>query len=165
MNRNTPSREYCEKNIKRMLMSEVLEKGKNESFRTAKDFMPFFESLYPTSDALLKQVQRAVKALDMPKDEQGYFIAGKTVSQFEHEKEISSLFELAKVKTHPFEQIETIFLEVEPHLKTYLIHMLETSLTFKGKFLTLVETSNGVLIYTQNKNNLLILLNSLTIQD
>lgn len=45
-------------NHRRILMTEVLEKGKNEHFRTAADFMKYFESLYPASDALTKQVQR-----------------------------------------------------------------------------------------------------------
>ena len=56
--RKNPSRETCEGIIRRILMTEVLEKGKNEHFRTAADFMKYFESLYPASDALTKQVQR-----------------------------------------------------------------------------------------------------------
>ena len=92
MNHKNPSRETCEGIIKRILMTEVLQEGSNRHFRTAADFLNYFESLYPASDALTKQVQRAVKALDMPKDEQGYFIVNKTVDQFEQEKEISQLF-------------------------------------------------------------------------
>ena len=72
--RKNPSRETCEKTITRILMTEVLEHGQNLHFRSASDFMNYFESLYPASDALTKQVQRAIKALDMPKDEKGYFI-------------------------------------------------------------------------------------------
>ena len=72
--RKNPSREACEKVIKRILMTEVLEHGSNKHFRFASDFMNYFESLYPASDALTKQVQRAVKAMDMPKDENGYYI-------------------------------------------------------------------------------------------
>ena len=67
--RRNPSREACEGEIKRILMTEVLENGGNYHFRTAADFMDYFESLYPKSDALTKQVQRAVKALNMPKDD------------------------------------------------------------------------------------------------
>ena len=161
--RKNPSRVTCENTIKRILMTEVLEHGTNCHFRTAADFMNYFESLYPASDALTKQVQRAVKAMDMHRDEQGYFIVNKTVEQFEQEKEITQLFTQAHVKVHPMEQVETIFLEADSHMREYLIHMLQTSVTFQGKFLTLVETSNGVLIYTENKNQLMILLNSLTI--
>lgn len=161
MNHKNPSRETCEGIIKRILMTEVLQEGANRHFRTAADFLNYFESLYPASDALTKQVQRAVKALDMPKDEQGYFIVNKTVDQFEQEKEISQLFSQAHVQVNPMENIETIFLKSDVHMRSYLIHTLETSLTFQGKFVTLVETANGVLIYTESKNQLLILLESL----
>lgn len=161
MNHKNPSREACEKIIKRILMTEVLEQGVNRHFRTAADFLGYFESLYPASDALTKQVQRAVKALDMPKDEQGYFIVNKTVDQFEQEQEISRLFAEAHLQLDPMENVETIFLRADAHMRAYLIHALESSVTFRGKFLTLVEASGGVLIYTENKKQLLILLNSL----
>lgn len=161
--RKNPSRQTCESIIKRILMTEVLEHGRNKHFRFASDFMNYFESLYPASDALTKQVQRAVKALDMPKDEFGYFIVNKTSSQLEHEKEISHLIKSANVSVHPMENVETLFLTVNSHLKSYLIYLLETTETFQGKYITIVETSNGLLIYTENKKQLLILLNSLII--
>lgn len=88
--RKNPSRETCQKIIKRILVTEVLEKGCNEHFRQASDFMGYFQSLYPASDALTKQVQRAIKAMDMPRDERGYFIVNKTSEQFEQDKEISA---------------------------------------------------------------------------
>ena len=159
--RKNPSRETCEGIIKRILMTEVLEHGRNKHFRFASDFMNYFESLYPASDALTKQVQRAVKSLDMPKDEFGYFIVNKTSSQLEQEKEISHLLNKAEVSIHPMENVETIFLTVNNYLKSYLIHLLETTETFQGKYITIIETSNGLLIYTENKKQLLILLNSL----
>lgn len=161
--RKNPSRETCEGIIKRILMTEVLENGRNKHFRFASDFMNYFESLYPASDALTKQVQRAVKSLDMPKDEFGYYIVNKTSSQLEHEKEITHLLKAANVSVHPMEEVETLFLTVDAHLKSYLIHLIETSETFRGKYITIVETSNGLLIYTENKKQLHILLNSLTI--
>ena len=55
--RKNPSRETCENTIKRILMTEVLQNGVNRHFRNAADFMNYFESLYPASDALTKQVQ------------------------------------------------------------------------------------------------------------
>ena len=125
--------------------------------------MSYFESLYPASDALTKQVQRAIKALDMPKDEHGYFIVNKTVAQLDQEKEISRAFSLAHVTIDPMENYETVFLTADAPMRSYLAHILDTSETFRGKFLTILETSNGLIIYTQNKNQLLILLNSLTI--
>lgn len=161
--RKNPSRETCENVIKRILMTEVLEHGSNKHFRFASDFMNYFESLYPASDALTKQVQRAVKAMDMPKDANGYFIVNKTSAQLEQENEITSLLKNANVSVHPMEQVDTVFLSVVPHLRSYLVHLMETTESFKGKYITIVETVNGILIYTENKNQLLILLNSLTI--
>lgn len=161
--RRNPSRETCENAIKRILMTEVLQNGSNTFFKSASDFMSYFESLYTPSDALTKQVQRAIKALDMPKDENGYFIVNKTVNQFNQEKEISTAFETGGVTINPMENVETVFLSVAPYMRSYIIHLIQTSDTFKGKYVTLLETVNGILIYTENKNQLLILLNSLTI--
>ena len=161
--RKNPSREACEKVIKRILMTEVLEHGSNKHFRFASDFMNYFESLYPASDALTKQVQRAVKAMDMPKDENGYYIVNKTNAQLEQENELTALLKNANVSVHPMEQVDTVFLSVVPHMRSYLVHLMETTDSFRGKYITLVETSNGILIYTENKSQLLILLNSLTI--
>lgn len=168
MNQNStthknPSREVCENAIKRILVTEVLQNGSNQHFRTAADFMSYFESLYPASDALTKQVQRAIKALNMPKDEKGYFIVNKTSAQIEQENEIRRLFDLAKVSVNPMEGYETVFLTVESHVKSYLLHLIEHTETFKDKYLTIVETSNGLIFYTQMKSQLMILLNSLTI--
>ena len=59
--RKNPSRETCESIIRRILMTELTQNGKNRHFRKAADFMSYFESLYPASDALTKQVQRAVQ--------------------------------------------------------------------------------------------------------
>ncbi len=161
--RKNPSRETCESIIKRILMTEVLENGSNKHFRFASDFMNYFESLYPASDALTKQVQRAIKAMDMPKDERGYYIVNKTTAQLENEKEITHLLKNANISIHPMEQVDTVFLSVNSYLKDYLIHLIETTDSFRDKYITMVETSNGLLIYTENKNQLLILLNSLTI--
>ena len=161
--RKNPSREACEKVIKRILMTEVLEHGSNKHFRFASDFMNYFESLYPASDALTKQVQRAVKAMDMPKDENGYYIVNKTNAQLEQENELTALLKNANVSVHPMEQVDTVFLSVVTHMRSYLVHLMETTDSFRGKYITLVETSNGILIYTENKSQLLILLNSLTI--
>ena len=161
--RKNPSRETCEGIIKRILMTEVLEHGSNKHFRFASDFMNYFESLYPASDALTKQVQRAIKAMDMPKDEHGFYIVNKTSAQLENEKEISHLLQNANVSVHPMEQVDTIFLSVAPHMRSYLVHLIETTESFSGKYITMLETVNGILIYTENKNQLLTLLNSLTI--
>ena len=101
--------------------------------------------------------------MDMPKDENGYYIVNKTNAQLENEKQISQLLKEAAVSVHPMEQAETVFLSVNAYMKSYLTHLIETTESFQGKYITIVETSNGLLIYTENKSQLLILLNSLTI--
>lgn len=126
--------------------------------------MSYFESLYPASDALTKQVQRAIKALDMPKDESGYFIPNKTNEQLEHEKELEFLFGKAHASVISLEDCKPVFLQTASTLKSYLIHTIESSPVFEGKFVTLQETSNGILIYTKTPSQLEILLNSLIVR-
>lgn len=161
--RKNPSRQTCEGIIKRILMTEVLEQGTNRHFRSASDFMNYFESLYPASDALTKQVQRAIKAMDMPKDEHGFFIVNKTVTQLEQENEITHLLDIGHASFDPMENYETVFIRCDASVRNHLIFCMEHAESFQGKFLTSVETHNGLILYTQNKNQLLILLNSLTI--
>lgn len=162
--RKNPSRETCEGIIKRILMTEILEKGKNEHFRTAADFMNYFESLYPASDALTKQVQRAVKSLNMPKDDRGYFIPNKTTEQLEQEKELQYLFRKAEASIFSMEEYKPLFLKTRPDVTSYLLHVIESSPIFDGKFLTAQVTFNGILFYTKTPSQLEILLNSLIVR-
>lgn len=159
--RKNPSREQCEKMIKRILITEVLEKGRNEHFKTASDFMSYFQSLYPASDALTKQVQRAIKSMDMPKDENGYFIINKTSQQLDQERELKYLFQKGSVSLTDMSECETVLLKTEPSLRNYLLHTLSTSITLENKFETMLETCNGILIYTKEKEKLLYALNTL----
>lgn len=162
--RKNPSRETCEGIIRRILMTEILEKGRNEHFRTASDFMNYFESLYPASDALTKQVQRAVKSLNMPKDEYGYFIPNKTADQFQQEKELQYLFQKATATVHSMEDYKPLFLQTDPAIASYLLSAIEASPLFQGKFLTAHVVSNGILFYTKNPSQLEILLKSLIVR-
>ncbi len=160
-NRKNPSREQCQKMIKRILITEVLEKGRNEHFKTASDFMTYFQSLYPASDALTKQVQRAIKAMDMPKDENGYFIINKTSKQLDQEKEMKQVFQKGNASVTDLSECETILLRVDPSLRSYLNHLFYTSITFENKFETIVKTGNGLVIFTRDKTKLLSSLNTL----
>lgn len=159
-----PSRKTCEGIIKRILMTEILEKGKNEHFRSAADFMNYFESLYPASDALAKQVQRAVKSLNMPKDEFGYFIPNKTTEQLEQEKELQYLFRKADASVFSMEEYKPLLLKTNASAASYLLHVIENSPVFEGKFLTAYVVSNGILFYTKSPSQLEILLNSLIVR-
>lgn len=161
--RKNPSRETCENIIRRILMTEILEKGKNEHFRSASDFMRYFESLYPASDALTKQVQRAIKAMDMPKDDNGYFIPNKTTEQLSLEKELCGLLKKADACVYTLENYTPVFLKAAPETTAYLTHLLESSPAFAGKFLTIVPASNGLILYTDKPGPLTVLLNSLIV--
>lgn len=159
--RKNPSREQCEKIIKRILITEVLEKGRNEHFKNASDFMSYFQSLYPASDALTKQVQRAIKAMDIPKDENGYFIINKTSKQLDQEKELKHLFQKGSAAIEDLSECETVLLKIDASLRSYVLYTLDTSITFENRIETMMETSNGILIYTREKEKLLYTLNSL----
>lgn len=161
MGRQNPSRTACEDIIKRILMTEVLEKGTNEHFKTAADFMKYFESLYPASDSLTKQVQRAVKSLAMPKDDKGYFIINKTESQLSQDKEISFLMDKTSATLSSLDECETIFLNCDGRYKDYLYQLLSESESCKEKYVTMVNSSNGIIFYTKNRTQLEILLGSL----
>lgn len=159
--RKNPSRKECENIIRRILMTEMLEKGKNAHFKTAADFMGYFESLYPASDSLTKQVQRAIKSLGMPKDANGYFIINKTADQLEQDRELTGMLQKCNAHIVPLTDCETVFLETDPAYKDYLLQLLSESDTCKGKYITIINSSNGLLFYTKNASQLRILLDSL----
>lgn len=158
---NTPSRAECEKIIKKILMTEVLTKGTNETFKTAADFLKYFQSLYPAGDALTKQVQRAVKSLGMPKDDKGYFIINKTESQLSQDKELSYILKKTNSIVASLDECQTLFLKCDTDCRDYLYKLVSESDTFKDKFVTVVNSSNGLIFYTTNKNQLEVLLESL----
>ncbi len=159
--RRNPSRKECEDVIRRILITEVLEHGSNRHFKTAADFMKYFESLYPAGDSLTKQVQRAVKAIGMPKDSKGYFVINKTEAQLQQDRELSFLLQKTKAAAVSLEGCETVFLKTEPCYKDYLLQLIEESATFADKYVTILNTSRGLLFYTQNARQLQILLESL----
>ena len=158
--RKNPSRKECEDIIRRILMTEMLEKGKNEHFKTAADFMKYFESLYPASDSLTKQVQRAIKSLDMPKDPNGYFIINKTAEQLDQDQELSFMLQKSKAHVTSLEDYETLFLATDPNYKSYLLQLIRES-----KYITILDTTDGLLFYTKNASQLRTLLESLMQQN
>ncbi|MBR1624005.1 MAG: hypothetical protein IJ675_08890 [Pseudobutyrivibrio sp.] len=159
--RKNPSRKECERVIKKILMTEVLERGTNEHFKSASDFMSYFQSLYPASDSLTKQVQRAVKALGMPKDDRGYFIINKTEEQLNQDKEIAFLMDKTNSKLLPFDDYDTLFLKADGKYKDYLFQLLSESETFADKIVTMINSSHGIILFTNNKQQLEIMINSL----
>lgn len=158
---HNPSRKTCEEEIRRILMKETLEYGKNSHFKNAMDFMNYFEALYPPSPSLIKQVQRAIKSMDLPKDEKGYFIADKTKSQLKHDTEISNILAKSAANLVQLGEFEIVYLEVSPDYKSYLIQLIDESPTLRGKYITIVDSTEGLIFYTYNKSALETMLSSL----
>lgn len=152
--RKNPSRKECEKAIRRILITEILENGKNKHFRMATDFITYFEALYPSSESLTKQVQRAVKAMNMPKDEDGFFIIDRTPEQVAHDKELHMLFENANAQIKSLDGCEQLFLSLDPNYRDYVIYQMTQSDTFRDKYVTIQQTNNGLIIYTTDKKKL-----------
>ena len=117
--------------------------------------MKYFESLYPTSGALVKQVQRAIKSLDMPKDKDGFFIINKTKKQYEYECEISKI--LNQNNSYPIgnSNIESIFLNLPNDCVQYVTGLFNKIDSLKESYITIIETNNGLLFLTENKDLLL----------
>lgn len=163
--RNNPSRKVCEETIRRILITEILKNGANTHFKKATDFMDYFESLYPASDALTKQVQRAVKALNMPKDEQGYFVPDKTTDQMEEDKEISKLLQKNSSNIATMENINLLHIEVDDSVKSYLVSLIAKSNTFKGKYFSVLETGSGILFMGQDLSSVQRILENMLSQN
>ena len=152
--RKNPSRKECEKAIRRILITEILENGKNKHFRMATDFITYFEALYPASDSLTKQVQRAVKAMNMPKDEDGFFIIDRTPEQVAQDKELHTLLEHANARIESLDDCEQLFLALAPDYRDYITYRITQSDTLRDKFVTIQQTNNGLIIYTRDKRKL-----------
>lgn len=161
MPNHNPSRKTCEEEIRRVLIKETLEYGKNIHFKTAMDFMKYFEALFPASPSLIKQVQRAIKAMDLPKDENGFFIIDKTKTQVAHDKEIAYILSKSNAVITPLSEYETLFLEMDKTYKSYLLQLIEESPTLRGKYITILDTTDGLLFFTYSKPLLETMLNSL----
>ncbi len=156
-----PTRQECEEQIRRTLMTENLRHGGNHHFKTAKDFMPIFEALYPASPSLVKQVQRAIKAMNMPKDNQGFFLVDKTKLQMEQDTELSGMLKNSDAALRELGSFESVLITMEDHYKDYIFQLVSESSTLSGKYLTAIKTSNGILFLTENKEYLKTLLQDL----
>ena len=161
MDQQTPSRHYCEEQIRRILMTEVLQHGRNTHFKSAKDFMTYFESLYPPGPALTKQVQRAIKSMDMPKDKNGFLIIDKSKGQLSQDKELALFLSRSNALEEEMEPLEFLFLRTELKYRDYLLQIIRESDTLKGKYYTALPSSDGILFFCPNKNRLSALLENL----
>ncbi len=152
--RVNPSREKCEMIINRILSTEMKENGKNIHFKNAMDFMTYFESLYPSGSALTKQVQRAIKSMDLAKDENGFFILDKTKTQQQDEKELSSILKKTCAKLSDDISFDLVFLEADAAYKPYLMQLLSESETMRSYFITIIDSFDGLLLLTSDKEKL-----------
>lgn len=159
--RRNPSRKECEDIIRRILITELLEQGINCHFKSASDFMNYFESLYPAGDSLTKQVQRAIKSMNLPKDKKGYYVINKTEEQLEQDQELSFLLKKAHALPVSLENYETFFLKTDAPYRDYLLQIIEESVTFQDKYITILPSSKGLLFYTENASKLQQMIHSL----
>ncbi len=148
-----PSRKSCEQTIKRILTREFEEYGENHHFKQASDFMIYFESLHPASPGLTKQVQRAVNALNLPRDENGYFMINKTVEEYKAEQELSQL--LLSSSLINLEPCTPVLLKTEVWKRRHIIHLMHSTPELQTLFETMLETDDGILIYTKNPEKLI----------
>ncbi|KAI4451069.1 hypothetical protein C823_005618 [Eubacterium plexicaudatum ASF492] len=147
-----PSRKSCEQTIKRILTREFEEYGENHHFKQASDFMIYFESLHPASPGLTKQVQRAINALNLPRDENGYFIINKTVEEYKAEQELSLLLQSSTLIN--LQNCTPILIKTEYWKRKHVIHLIRSAPELQRLFVTLTETDSGILIYTKNPEKL-----------
>lgn len=165
--RRGPSRVDCEKAIRRILMTETLENGKNLHFKSSSDFMSYFESLYPASPGLKKQIQRAIHEMDMAKDPDGFYIVGKTKANARDEEDLSSLMKTsgAVIADNGTDApLETVFIEIDPDERyriPYIAERLSRLEYLSGKFTTLMPCTNGIMFFTSQKEALKLRLSAL----
>lgn len=161
--KRTPSRAECEAIIKKILTTEAQARTVNSTFKRPSDFMGYFESLYPPSAALTKQVQRAIAALDMARDSKGYYIINKSKEQSNQDNDIRRLLTEAQYSVDPLETDSTVFLKIEGSFVDFVLHKLADSITMKSYITTMVPCYNGILIYTKDQEKVIELFNSLNL--
>ncbi len=148
-----PSRKSCEQTIKRILTREFEEYGENHHFKQASDFMIYFESLHPASPGLTKQVQRAINALNLPRDENGYFIINKTVEEYKAEQELSHLLQSSSLLN--LENCTPVLIKTELWKRQHIIYLIHSAPELQQLCVTMTETDQGVLLYTRNADKLI----------
>lgn len=148
-----PSRKSCEQTIKRILTREFEEYGENHHFKQASDFMIYFESLHPASPGLTKQVQRAVNALNLPRDENGYFMINKTVEEYKAEQELSHLLTSSTLMN--LNNCTPILIKTDYWKREHAIYLINAAPELQKLCITMVETDQGILIYTKEPEKLI----------
>lgn len=161
--KRTPSRAECERIIKKILQRETESRTVNSTFKRPADFMNFFESLYPPSPALTKQVQRAIQSLNMAKDKNGYYILNKSKEQSNQDNVIRNLLTEAEYFVDSLDNAQNVFLKIKKEYIDFVLNKLSCSITFEPYIITMVPCYNGILIYTNKKEELISLLNNISL--
>lgn len=146
--RVNPSRRTCEEIIRRILTTENKENGSNRHFKTGADFMTYFESLYPSGPALTKQVQRAIRSMGLAKDKNGYFLIDKTKDDQAKEDELKSLLSKSLAYVVDTSSLQTLLITCSAAHRSYLVALIRECRGLNSLCTTILETDNGLLIYT-----------------
>lgn len=157
-NHKNPSRKTCEQIIERILTTELESYGTNRHFKQASDFLVYFESLYPASASLTKQVQRAVSSMQLTKDKDGYLMIHKTKEEYQAEQEFSNL--LARASFYGLNDCVPVLLKIPAPYRTHLLYLSETIPALRALYETAFETAEGILFYTKDPEKLLQKLSS-----
>ena len=154
LNKTNPSRLECEGLIRKILRQEIQQKGRNSHFKHSVDFLPFFESLYPTSESLSKQVQRAMKRMDLPKDYYGYYIINRSRSELELEAHLLCFFQYESFCVSIYQQLENdkgiLLLSGELFLYHYCFQRLQLFFSYSDFVLQWELVEQGILITGDN---------------
>ena len=148
-----PSRKTCEDIIRRILTAEAEQSASTRHFKHASDFIHYFESLYPPSPGLTKQVQRAVQSMRLAKDSNGYFMIDRTKEDYAMEQEIANLF--SDIQPIILNHATPIFFNIPAGKRQYFLHLIHSNSNLKQMFTTALETYNGVIVYTDTPDEFL----------
>ncbi len=148
--RVNPSRTTCEEIIRRILNAEIKENGHNRHFKNAMDFMSYFESLYPPGSALTKQVQRAIKSLDLAKDENGYFLIDVTKAQAAADNELAKILKKTGAAVSEQTTFSCVFLSADSMHRSYLLELIASSEKLHDLYVTVMDSSDGLIFLTDD---------------
>ena len=151
-----PSRKSCEQMIQKILSRELEIYGANRHFKHASDFLVYFESLYPPSPGLTRQIQRAVSSMNLARDKDGYYMIHKTVEEYKAEQELSHMLRFSSLSS--LNECTPLLLQTESWQQASVIHLLKSIPKIYALIETLAGADNGVIIYTKEPEPLTTLI-------
>lgn len=155
-----PSRRSCEQMIHKILSRELETYGANRHFKHASDFLVYFESLYPSSAGLTRQIQRAVSSMNLARDKDGYYMIDKTVEEYHAEQELGRMLRFASLTS--LKECTPVLLKTSSWQQTAVIHLLKSIPGIYNHIETMASAEDGIIIYTKNAEQLAACLSGLT---